>query len=167
MRFEMGSNESCACGARPLQVAGRKAGIDEPYEWKSSRTGLWGASGASPAPTRHVFGVPAPVNASFSRPDSAGSGTLSLMLEPSSPAEFTGPGTLFLNSGVLPPYAKFISYFIEEDGFALPGERAIAGPRDSFAISVEKLVDLSTWSAVLMENTTVPVKAYYRLVIQR
>ena len=52
MRFEMGSNESCACGARPLQVAGRKAGIDEPYEWKSSRTGLWGASGASLAPTR-------------------------------------------------------------------------------------------------------------------
>ena len=55
MRFDMGSNESCACGARPLQVAGRKAGIDEPYEWKSSRTGLWGASGASPAPTRHIL----------------------------------------------------------------------------------------------------------------
>jgi CheY-like chemotaxis protein len=55
MRFEMGSNESCACGARPLQVAGRKAGIDEPYEWKSSRTGLWGASGASPAPTRQYM----------------------------------------------------------------------------------------------------------------
>ena len=57
MRFEMGSNESCACGARPLQVAGRKAGIDEPYEWKSSRTGLWGASGASLAPTRQEGGV--------------------------------------------------------------------------------------------------------------
>jgi hypothetical protein len=62
MRFEMGSNESCACGARPLQVAGRKAGIDEPYEWKSSRTGLWGASGASPAPTRHLRMFPLTVN---------------------------------------------------------------------------------------------------------
>jgi hypothetical protein len=117
--------------------------------------------------TMHVFGVPAPVNASFSRPESAGGGTLSFMLEPNQPAEFTGPGTLYLNSGVLPPYAKFISYFIEEDGFALPGQRAIAGPSGSFAISVEKSVDLNTWSPVLMENTSDLVKAYYRLVIQR
>ena len=117
--------------------------------------------------TMHVFGVPAPVNASFSRPDSAGGGTLNFMLEPNSPAEFTGPGTLFLNSGVLPPYTKFISYFIAEDGFAMPGQRAIAGPSGSFAISVEKSADLNTRSPVLMENTSDPVKAYYRLRIQR
>jgi hypothetical protein len=116
--------------------------------------------------TMHVFGVPAPVNASFSRPSSAGSGTLSFMLEPNQPAEFTGPGTLFLNSGVFFPYAKFISYFIAEDGFALPGQRAIAGPNGSFAISVEKSVDLNTWAPVLMGNTSDPVLAYYRLRIQ-
>ena len=44
--------------------------------------------------TMHVFGVPGPVNASFERPISAGGGALSFMLEPNSPAEFTGPGTL-------------------------------------------------------------------------
>src|ERR1022692_4290729 len=60
--------------------------------------------------TMHVFGVPAAVSASFERPITAGGGTLSFSLEPESPAEFTGPGTLFLNSGVFPPYAKFISY---------------------------------------------------------
>ena len=117
--------------------------------------------------TMHVFGVPAPVNASFERPISAGGGTLSFMLEPNGPAEFTGPGTLFLNSGVFFPYAKFISYFIAEDGFTLPNQRTIAGPSGSFAISVEKSVDLNTWSPVLMENTADPVKAYYRLQIQR
>src|ERR1017187_8530936 len=117
--------------------------------------------------TMHVFGVPASVNASFNRPISAGGGTLSFMLEPNQPAEFTGPGTLFLNSGVLFPYAKFISYFIAEDGFAMPGQRSISGPSGSFAISVEKSVDLNTWSPVLMENTSDPVKAYYRLRIQR
>jgi hypothetical protein len=117
--------------------------------------------------TMHVFGVPGPVNASFSRPDSAGGGTLTFMLEPNQPAEFTGPGTLYLNSGVLPPYTKFISYFIAEDGFAMPGQRAIAGPSGSFAISVEKSVDLNTWSPVLMENTADPVKAFYRLRIER
>jgi hypothetical protein len=117
--------------------------------------------------TIHVFGVPAPVSASFNRPISAGGGSLSFMLEPNQPAEFTGPGTLFLNSGVFFSYAKFISYFIAEDGVAMPGQRAIAGPSGSFAICVEKSLDLNTWSPVLMENTTDPVKAYYRLRIQR
>jgi hypothetical protein len=117
--------------------------------------------------TMHVFGVPASVNASFSRPSDAGGGSLSFLLEPNQPAEFTGPGTLFLNSGVFFPYAKFISYFIAEDGIALPGQRAIAGPSGSFAVSVEKSVDLNTWSPVLMQNTADPVKAYYRLQIQR
>src|SRR6266581_8406652 len=72
--------------------------------------------------TMRLFGVPAPVNASFSRP---GSGFVSFTLEPNQPAEFTGPGTLSLNSGVFFPYAKFISYFIAEDGFAMPNQRFI------------------------------------------
>ena len=114
--------------------------------------------------TMHVFGVPAAVNASFTRQNG---GSLSFALEPNQPAEFTGPGTLFLNSGVLPPYAKFISYFFDEDGFTLPDLRAIAGPSGSFAISVEKSVDLQSWSPVLLQNTTDPTKAYYRLRIQR
>jgi hypothetical protein len=46
--------------------------------------------------TMRVFGVPAPVNASFERPISAGGGALSFILEPNRPAEFTGPGTLSL-----------------------------------------------------------------------
>jgi hypothetical protein len=117
--------------------------------------------------TMHVFGVPAPVNASFTRPSSAGGGTLSFMLEPNQPTEFTGPGTLSLNSGVLPPYAKFISYFFDEDGFTLPDLRAVAGPSGSFAISVEKSVDLQTWSPVLLQNSSDPVNAFYRLRIQR
>jgi hypothetical protein len=117
--------------------------------------------------TMHVFGVWATVNASFSRPESAGGGALSFTLEPGRPAEFTGPGTLFLNSGELPPYAKFISYFIEEDGFTLPGQRAIAGPVGSFAISVEKSIDLNAWSPVMMQNACDPGSAFYRLRIQR
>jgi hypothetical protein len=114
----------------------------------------------------HVFGVPACVNASFNQ-SGGGGGTLSFTLEPNHPAEFTGPGTLYLNSGVFFPYAKFISYFIEENGFTLLDQRAIAGPSGSFAISVEKSVDLNTWSPVLLQNTSDPVNAYYRLRIQR
>src|SRR5205807_10004107 len=114
--------------------------------------------------TMRLFGVPAPVNASFSRP---GSGFVSFTLEPNRPAEFTGPGTLALNSGVFPPYGKFISYFIAEDGFVLPNQRCIAGPSGSYAISVEKSGDLKTWSPVLLENTSDADKAFYRLRIQR
>ena len=114
--------------------------------------------------TMHLFGVPAPVNASFIRD---GGGSLSFTLQPNQPAEFTGPGTLSLNSGVLPPYAKFISYFFEEDGFTLPDQRAIAGPSGSHAISVEKSADLQTWYPVLLENASDPAKAFYRLRIQR
>ena len=116
--------------------------------------------------TMHVFGVPGPVSANFTRPDSAGGGTLNFMLEPNRPAEFTGTGTLYLSSGVFYPYAKFISYFIAEDGFILPDQRAIVGPSGSLAISVEKSVDLNSWSPVLMQNSSDPVKAYYRLRIQ-
>ena len=114
--------------------------------------------------TMHLLAVPAPVNASFSQP---GSGSVSFVLQPNQPAEFTGPGTLYLNSGVFPPYGKFISYFIAEDGFVLPGQRAISGPSGSYAVSVEKSFDLNTWSPVLLENTSDPDKAFYRLRIQR
>jgi hypothetical protein len=114
--------------------------------------------------TMRLFGVPAPVNASFSQP---GIGFVSFTLQPNQPAEFTGPGMLCLNSGVFPPMAKFISYFIAEDGFVLPGQRAISGPSGSYAVSVEKSFDLSTWSPVLLETTSDPDKAFYRLRIQR
>jgi hypothetical protein len=113
--------------------------------------------------TMHLFGVPSPVNASFIR---QGGGSLSFVLQPNQPAEFTGPGTLYLNSGVFPPYAKFISYFIDENGFTLPDQRTIAGPSGSFAISVEKSVDLNIWSPVLLQNTSDPTRAFYRLRIQ-
>ena len=114
--------------------------------------------------TMRLFGVPAPVNASFSRPEG---GFVSFILEPNRPAEFTGPGTLALNSGVFPPYSKFISYFFAEDGFALPNQRYISGPNGSYAISVEKSFDLNAWSPVLLENTAEENKAFYRLRIQR
>jgi hypothetical protein len=114
--------------------------------------------------TMRLFNVPAPVNASFSQP---GGGSLGFTLQPNQPAEFTGPGTLFLNSGVFPPQGKFISYFIAEDGFVLPGQRAISGPSGSYAVSVEKSFDLNTWSPVLLEATSDPDKAFYRLRIQR
>jgi hypothetical protein len=114
--------------------------------------------------TMRLFGVPAPVSASFSRP---GSSFVSFTLEPNRPAEFTGPGTLALNSGVFPPYSKFISYFIAEDGFTLPNQRAIAGPSGSYAITVEKSVDLNTWSPVLLQNTSDANRGFYRLRIQR
>ena len=117
----------------------------------------------APNKTMRLFGVPAPVNASFSR---FGGSFVSFTLQPNQPAEFTGPGTLALNSGVFPPMAKFISYFIAEDGFTLPNQRAIAGPSGSYAITVEKSSDLSTWSPVLMQNTSDPNKAFYRLRIQ-
>ena len=113
--------------------------------------------------TMRLFGVWAPVNASFSRP---GGGFVSFTLEPNQPAEFTGPGTLYLNSGVFPPYGKFISYFLAEDGFAIPDQRFIAGPTGSFAITVEKSFDLNTWSPVLLGNTSDATSAYYRLRIQ-
>src|SRR5258707_7775552 len=113
--------------------------------------------------TMHLFGVPTSVNASFSRSNSF----VSFILEPNQPAEITGPGILALNSGVFFPYAKFISYFIAEDGFALPNQRFIAGPSGSYAISVEKTVDLNTWSPVLLQNTSDDNRAFYRLRIQR
>ena len=114
--------------------------------------------------TMHLFGVPAEVNAGFNGP---GGGSLSFTLEPNAPAEFTGPGSLYLSSGVLPSYAKFISYFFEEDGFTLPDLRTVSGPSGSFAISVEKSVDLHSWSPVLLKNTSDSVGAFYRLRIQR
>jgi len=114
--------------------------------------------------TMRLFGVPAPVNANFSGP---GNSSVSFTLEPNRPAEFTGPGILHLNSGVFHPYGKFISYFVAEDGFALPDQRAIAGPSGSFAITVEKSADLKSWSPVLMQNTSDVAKAFYRLRIER
>ena len=114
--------------------------------------------------TMRLFGVPAPVNAAFSRP---GSGFVSFTLEPNRPAEFTGPGSLQLSSGVFFPYSKFISYFIAEDGFTLPSQRALAGPTGSYAITVEKSFDLNTWSPVLLANTSDANKSFYRLRIQR
>jgi len=113
--------------------------------------------------TMRLFGVPAPVSASFSR---LGNGSVSFTLEPSRPAEFTGPGTLSLSSGVFPPSAKFISYFIAEDGFTLPDQRAIAGPTGSYAITVEKSFDLNTWSPAFLQNTSDENRAFYRLRIQ-
>jgi len=114
--------------------------------------------------TMRLFSVPTPVNASFSRQEG---GFVSFTLEPNRPAEFTGPGTLALNSGVFPPMGKFVSYFIAEDGFTLSGQRTISGPSGSYAIAVEKSYDLNTWSPVLLENTSDPTKAFYRLRIQR
>jgi hypothetical protein len=114
--------------------------------------------------TLRLFNVPAPVNANFSRP---GSSFVSFTLEPNQPAEFTGPGTLALNSGVFPPYGKFISYFIAKDGFTIPNQRFIAGPTGSYAVMVEKSFDLNTWSPVLLENTADANQAFYRLKIQR
>jgi hypothetical protein len=114
--------------------------------------------------TMRLFGVPAPVNAAFSHP---GSSFVSFTLEPNRPAEFTGPGSLQLSSGVFVPYAKFISYFIAEDGFTLQGQRAIAGPTGSFAITVEKSLDLNNWSPALLSNTSDANKAFYRLKIER
>ena len=114
--------------------------------------------------TMRLFSVPAPVSASFSRP---GSGFVSFTLEPNRPAEFTGPGILALNSGVFPPFGKSISYFIAEDGFALPNQRWIAGPSGSYAIMVEKSFDLNAWSPVLLKNSSDINKAFYRLRIER
>ncbi len=111
--------------------------------------------------------MPGPVNASFSRQDSEGGGALSFVLEPNQPAEFTGPGTLFLSSGVFFPYGKFISYFIAEDGVTLPDRRAVGGPSGSFAISVEKSDDLNTWRPVWVQPASDPARAFYRLRIQR
>jgi len=115
--------------------------------------------------TMHLFGVPAPVNASFI--NSATARSISFTLQPNQPAEFTGPGTLSLNSGVFPPYVKFISYYIAEDGFAMPGQRALAGPSGSFSIIIEQSGDLNSWSPVLMQNTSEPGPAFYRLRMAR
>jgi len=117
--------------------------------------------------TMRLFGVPASVNATFERQGRDGGGGLSFTLQPNQPAEFTGPGTLFLNSGVLPPSGKFISYFMAENGSILPGEQGIAGPTGSFAITVDKSVDLNTWSPIWMQNPYAPSRAFYRLRVQR
>jgi hypothetical protein len=120
-----------------------------------------------PNSTMHLFGVPAPVNATFERQGSDGGGGLNFTLQPNQPAEFTGPGTLFLNSGVFPPLGKFISYFMAENGIILPGPQGIAGPTGSFAITVDESFDLNTWSPIWMQNTSTPSRAFYRLHVQR
>jgi hypothetical protein len=114
--------------------------------------------------TMRLFGVPATVNANFARP---GSNPVSFTLKPGEPAEFSGPGSLSLSSGVFPPYIKFISYFIAEDGFALPDQRVIVGPTGSFSVLVEKSLDLNLWSPVLLKYTSDADKAFFRLRIQR
>lgn len=114
--------------------------------------------------TMRLFSVAAPVNASLSRLEG---GFVGFTLEPNQPFEFTGPGILNLSSGVLPPNVKWISYFIAEDGFAIPNQRYVAGPSGSFAIGVEKSYDLSTWQPVLLDTATEPTRAFYRLRIQR
>jgi hypothetical protein len=114
--------------------------------------------------TFHLFGVPAPLHASFTQ---AGNGSVGFYLEANEPAEFSGPGGLTLNIGTLAPYIGFISYFIEEDGFTLPNQRAIAGPTGSYAITVEKSFDLNAWSPVLLATTSGANQAFYRLKIQR
>jgi hypothetical protein len=114
--------------------------------------------------TLRFFGVPEPVNASFSR---QGGGSVFCPLGPNQPAEFTGPGELEFNSGPPVPHVAFVSYFIAEDGFVVPDQRAIAGPTGSFAVTVEKSFDLNTWQPVLLENTSDANHAFYRLNIQR
>jgi hypothetical protein len=114
--------------------------------------------------TFNLFGVPASVNASFAQ---AGNGIVGFTLATNQPAEFSGPGRLSLSGGVFPPYINFISFFIEENGFTLPNQRAIAGPTGSFAITVEKSFDLNTWSPVLLATTSDANQAFYRLKIQR
>jgi hypothetical protein len=112
--------------------------------------------------TIRLFNVPAPIGGIFSRP---GSGVVNFTLEPNQPAEFTGPGTLSLY-GDVPPYGQFITYFVEQDGFSIPNQRAIAGPSGSYAVTVEKSLDLNTWTPVLLANTSDPSQAFYRLKIQ-
>ncbi len=114
--------------------------------------------------TFHLFGVPAPVHASFTQ---AGGGPVGFTLEANQPAEFSGPGTLSLNIAMLAPYIGFISYFTEEDGFTIPDQRAIAGPTGSYAITLEKSSDLNTWSPILLATTSDANQAFYRLKIQR
>ena len=113
--------------------------------------------------TMHLFNVPAPVHMDFIKP---GVGSAGFTLQPNEPAEFTGPGSLTLSSGVLPPEIAFISYFIAEDGFVLPNQRVLAGPSGSYTITVEKSTDLNLWSPVLLDNTTDDAQAFYRLRIQ-
>ncbi len=114
--------------------------------------------------TARLFGVPAPVNASFSHPSG---GFAAFTLQPNQPAEFTGPGMLVLSSGLLPPNSELISYFFAEDGFVVPNQRPIVGPTGSYAVLVEKSLDLNTWTPVLLENTSDPDHAFYRLRIQQ
>jgi hypothetical protein len=74
---------------------------------------------------------------------------------------------LSLSSGVFFPSIKFISYFIAEDGFALPDQLAIVGPSGSYSVMVEKPLDMKLWSPVLSKNTSDADKAFFRLRIQR
>jgi hypothetical protein len=115
--------------------------------------------------TMHFFGVPDQVFGSFSSAGPNG-GWVSFTITPNSPAEFTGPGTVYLNSGVFPPLGKFISYYFADDGLAVSDQRAIVGPTGSLAVIVEKSTDLKAWSPVLMQNTSDPVGAFYRVRIQ-
>jgi len=114
--------------------------------------------------TMRLFGVPTRVNANFVRP---GSSPVSFTLEPGKPAEFTGPGSLSLSSGVFASYIKFISYFIAEDGFALPDQRVVTGPTGSYSVMVEKSLDLNSWTPVLLKSTSDADHAFFRLRIER
>ena len=114
--------------------------------------------------TMRLFGVTAPVGMAFERP---GGGVVQFMLQPNQPAEFTGPGELFYSRGLPIPAIEFFSYFIAEDGFAIPNQRFIAGPTGSFAVTVEKSFDLNAWQPVLLGNTSDANHAFYRLKIQQ
>ncbi len=113
--------------------------------------------------TIRLFSPPAPVPARFA---SDGGNSVSFTLVPNQPAEFSGPGTLWLHSAVPFPDAEFVSYSVAEDGFVLPVQQAVASPSGAYGVMVEKSSDLKNWSPVLLENTADAGHAFYRLRIQ-
>ena len=81
--------------------------------------------------------------------------------------EFTGP--LTITKG-LPEYvfnSQLISYYFTDDFFAMPDTGYISGPTGSFEIAVEKSVDMSAWSPVVVYNTGSDQKAFYRLRLNK
>jgi hypothetical protein len=81
--------------------------------------------------------------------------------------EFTGPLTITIVGAEWTSYSQLISYYFTDDCFVVPDTGYIQGPTGSFEIAVEKSVDLTAWSPVVVYNTASDQKAFYRLRIQK
>jgi hypothetical protein len=81
--------------------------------------------------------------------------------------EFTGPVTLRPFDQYPSSSVSVVTYYDTEGFLVLPEQGLLRGPTGAFEISVEKSVDLTNWTPVMVQTTAADQKAFYRLKLSR